>query len=56
VIYLIIGLIHFGGTGDTSMLTTLLTYTAGYVGLAEVKPLFSRGRKEKTKQQLPEAR
>src|SRR5713226_7427935 len=36
VIYLVIGLIHFSRTGETPMLTTLLTYVGAYVGLAEV--------------------
>ncbi len=46
VIYLVIGLIQFSHTGETSMLTTLLTYVGAYVGLAEVKPIFSRGKRE----------
>lgn len=46
VIYLVVGILHFSRTGDTSMLTTLLTYVGAYIGLAEVKPLFSRGKKK----------
>jgi len=42
--YLIVAVIHFSFTGDTSMLMTLLPYIAAYVGLYEVKPLFSRGK------------
>jgi hypothetical protein len=44
--YLISGVIHFSHTGDTSMLTTLLMYVAAYVGVTEVKPLFSLGKRE----------
>jgi hypothetical protein len=44
VVYLIIGVIHFAQTGDTSMLTTLLGYAGGYIGLEKVTPLFSRGK------------
>jgi len=45
VVHLIIGVIHFGETGDTSMLVQLL-YTVGtYVGLSEGKALFSKGKK-----------
>jgi len=44
VVYLIIGVIHFGETGDTSMLTQLL-YTAGaYVGLPQVKGFLPWGK------------
>jgi hypothetical protein len=42
VTYLIVAVIHFIFTGDTSMLMTLLPYIAAYVGFSEVKPLFSR--------------
>jgi len=46
VVYLIIGVIHFCYTGDTSMLTTLLASAGAYVGLPEVKAaLISRGKK-----------
>ena len=46
VTYLMVAVIHFSFTGDTSMLMTLLPYIAAYVGLSEVKPLFSRGKGE----------
>jgi hypothetical protein len=47
VIYLVVGILHFSRTGDTSMLTTLLTYVGAFIGLAEVKPLVSwREKKE----------
>ncbi len=54
VIYLVIGLIHFSRTGETSMLSTLLTYVGTYVGVAEVKPLLSKVKKENDKQRLSE--
>jgi hypothetical protein len=42
VTYLIIAVIHFGFTEDTSMLMSLLPYVAAYVGLTEVKPFFAK--------------
>lgn len=54
VIYLTISVIHFGLTGDTSMLVTLLPYVAAYKGLTEVKPLLSKVKKENDKQRLSE--
>lgn len=46
VIDLMIGVIHFGKTGDTSMVMSLLGYAAAYVGLSEVKPLFAGKKRE----------
>ncbi len=43
--YLISGVIHFSHTGDTSMLTTLLTYVAAYVGVTEITPFIPKRRK-----------
>jgi hypothetical protein len=51
VIYLIIAVIHFGLTGDTSMLVTLLPYMAAYKGLTEVKPLLSKTKNEESEKQ-----
>jgi len=45
VVYLIIGVIHFGETGDPSMLAPLLYTVGAYAGLSEGKALFSRGKK-----------
>lgn len=54
VIYLIIAVIHFGLTGDTLMIVTLLPYVAASKGLTEVRPLLSKGKKESDKQHLSE--
>src|SRR5947209_5780829 len=49
---LVIGVIHFVQTGDVSMVMTLLTYAAAYVGLKEasvglkeVMSLFRKGKR-----------
>lgn len=46
VTYLVCGAIRFAHTYDGSMLTTLLPYLAGYVGIPLVTPLIPVGKKK----------
>lgn len=54
--YLIIGVVHFSHTGDTSMLTTLLECVAAYVGVKQITPLIPKSRKENDNPKPPEAK
>jgi len=47
LVYLVVAVVHFIQTGDTSMFPMLLGYVAAYVGLTEIALLFPRGKKRK---------